>query len=105
MWNLQEAIQLIRYIQPLVYKTGYHCCLGGGILNKGLSDNDLDLYFLPLESGTNEPEPDRLRLIQELDRLGDCIKNDDYSDAESFYAVKSIYTYGPNAKRIDAFIG
>lgn len=105
MWHLQEALQLIRNIQPNVRKFGYHICLGGSILNKGMSDNDLDLYFIPLEPDSDEPESNRLLLTDYLFTIfGAPEINEDYSDEESVYSLKSIYAYGPNGKRIDAFI-
>ena len=39
---------LIRSLQPQMRQFGYHLCLGGGVLNNGWSEKDLDLYFLPL---------------------------------------------------------
>ena len=50
-WTLDAALDLIRGLQPKTPDCGYHLCLGGGVLNNGRSDKDLDLYFLPLGSG------------------------------------------------------
>ncbi len=47
-WTLEEALLLIRKVQPECKKFGYHLCLGGGVLNNGHSKKDLDLYFLPM---------------------------------------------------------
>lgn len=49
-WTLEDALPLIRGIQPHTRSYGYHLALGGGVLNNGKSGKDLDLYFLPLES-------------------------------------------------------
>lgn len=47
-WTLEEALRLVRGLQPEAKKFGFHVCLGGGVLNTGLSHKDVDLYFLPL---------------------------------------------------------
>ena len=49
-WTFDDALPLIRAVQPVVKRFGYHVCLGGGVLNKGVSDHDLDLYFLPMNN-------------------------------------------------------
>ena len=48
MIGLDTGLMIARDIQPNVRKLGYHVALGGGVLNKGMSEKDLDLYFLPL---------------------------------------------------------
>ena len=58
-WTLKDALDLIRGLQPESRKFGYHLCLGGGVLNKGESKKDLDLYFLPM-GGPNEARPTAL---------------------------------------------
>ena len=50
MWTFNNALPYISELQPRVKKCGYHLCLGGGVLNKGKSNKDLDLYFLPLDN-------------------------------------------------------
>jgi hypothetical protein len=47
-WYLADALLMIRQLQALVWPMGYHVALGGGVLNHGYSDKDLDLYVLPL---------------------------------------------------------
>lgn len=51
-WTLDEGLNLIRALQPKTREFGYHLCLGGGVMNKGISEKDLDLYFLPLDNPT-----------------------------------------------------
>lgn len=50
MWNLDDSLSLVRALQSTVKQFGYHVALGGGVLNKGTSDKDVDLYFLPLDN-------------------------------------------------------
>lgn len=47
-WTMRTALQLIRKLQPVTRDFNLHLCLGGGVLNKGRSEKDLDLFFLPL---------------------------------------------------------
>lgn len=46
-WSLGAALELIRAIQPELHARKYHVALGGGVLNKGVSYKDLDLYMFP----------------------------------------------------------
>ena len=46
-WTLDDALELIRALQPDSKRYNYHICLGGGVLNRGRAEKDLDLYFLP----------------------------------------------------------
>jgi hypothetical protein len=48
-WVLDEGLALIRAIQTDTRNYGYHIALGGGVLNKGRSSKDIDLFFLPME--------------------------------------------------------
>ncbi len=46
-WSMDEALGLIRRIQPDCMENGYYLALGGGVLNKGYSDKNLDLVAMP----------------------------------------------------------
>jgi hypothetical protein len=59
-WTLEQGLELIRLLQPETRKFNYHLTLGGGVLNTGASDKDLDLFFLPLDNHRDNPEPDKL---------------------------------------------
>lgn len=48
MWSFEEAFMAIIALQGGTRDFGYHLALGGGVLNNGFSNKDLDLYFLPL---------------------------------------------------------
>lgn len=56
IWTLEDGLDIIRAIQPDTRKFGYHLCLGGGVLNKGSSHKDLDLYFLPMGGPKSNPD-------------------------------------------------
>lgn len=48
IWALADALKLIRETQATARSFGFHICLGGGVLNRGTSEKDVDLYLLPL---------------------------------------------------------
>lgn len=55
-WTLEDSLKIIRAVQPETRRFGFHLCLGGGVLNYGESNKDLDLYFLPMDNG-EAPDP------------------------------------------------
>lgn len=59
-WTFKDAQTLIKGLQASVKPFGYHVCLGGSVLNDGSSRKDLDLFFLPLDSGKPESSPEKL---------------------------------------------
>lgn len=108
IWNLQLALEHIRLMQPQLRAMGWHVCLGGGVLNVGFSDNDLDLYFIPLESDDDEPSGNIGELEEYLlTRWGAASVNSDYDSKESSYRKKLIFglTLGKKIpRRVDVFI-
>ena len=64
-WTLGEAVGLVRALQPLIRKFNYHLTLGGGVLNNGYSNKDLDLYFLPMEKGQESSKAGLLAFLAE----------------------------------------
>ena len=49
MWTLEQGVLLVCTIQQESRQFGYHVCLGGGVINAGYSDKDVDIYMLPLD--------------------------------------------------------
>lgn len=47
MIKIDQALLLIRKLQPVVMEAGYYLALAGGVLNNGRSPNDLDLVAVP----------------------------------------------------------
>ena len=67
MWTLDEGISLVRGLQDGTRKFGYHLCIGGGVVNKGRSNKDVDLFFLPLDNDKDKPNPDGiLKWLEEM---------------------------------------
>lgn len=48
VWTLAEGLDLVRILQPKLRALDYHVVIGGGVINKGVSTKDLDLYLLPV---------------------------------------------------------
>jgi hypothetical protein len=46
-WDLVTAIYFIRELQPWAYKNGFNLHLGGGVLDRGWSTNDVDILAMP----------------------------------------------------------
>jgi hypothetical protein len=101
MWTLDEALEVIRALQPITRDYSYHLALGGGVLNKGTSDKDLDLYFLPLDNGSETKPNELAAYLDEIWGVGEPIGGEGYQDMEGI--IKRKYKYGRDA-RIDAFI-
>lgn len=62
-WTLDQALTLIRQLQPTAFEAGYHLNLGGGVLNHGKSNNDLDILAMP---GSFEIETNIKKLVDTL---------------------------------------
>lgn len=106
-WTIEEGLTLIRGLQPQAKAYGYHIALGGGVLNKGTSEKDLDLYFLPLDNkdlATNEIG--LIGFLQEIWGMGTSLG--DYGRVNPFEVVPADDAFGrvirQNQDHIDEFI-
>jgi hypothetical protein len=98
VWTLQEGLALVRVLQPVARSFGYHVAIGGGTVNRGYSKKDLDLYFLPLESGPTEAEG----LVAWLQGYFVDAHPKFIGYGHSMFAYK--LTFNEGHKRIDVFI-
>lgn len=115
MWTLEDALNVITMLQEEVRQFGYHIALGGGVLNNGTSDKDLDLYFLPLCDNKTPVEPDELIAFLEchfdeatqIRGSGEQYGEDEFSPYHSKVKFVWVDDEGGELKfrRIDAFIG
>lgn len=103
MWTYAEGQAEVLRVQMAVRAFGYHVAMGGGVLNKGQSSKDLDLYFLPLDNGTQTPNANDLRSFLET-RWGQSTPiNDPAYGLSPHYRLK--LKFMPTAlKRIDVFV-
>lgn len=98
MWTLDEALTLIRQIQPNLHVSRWHVALGGGVLNKGQSQKDLDLYFLPFDANVTMITPYLVAMWGTAYPLSK--QEDEYPENLHFYSMKFFH----GGKRIDVFI-
>jgi hypothetical protein len=69
MWTLEDGLRVVRALQPLTREYNYHLTLGGGVLNKGQSQKDLDLFFLPMMGFSETATRDADGMLAYLKRL------------------------------------
>lgn len=107
MWNFKEVqLDVIARLQKESRAFGYHLCLGGGVLNSGKSDKDLDLYYLPL----NNDKPRNTKglihsLLKYYDNPEPIGKDHEYpSNGVPYIAKIKFWTRHNPTKRIDVFI-
>lgn len=109
MWTLEDALDVIKILQPKLREINYHVTLGGGVLNNGSSPNDLDLYFLPLEDESNHPDdrkhPQYQSVMETLHHQFGITGNymEDYENLRTSYKVKLTY-HLKSGRKVDAFI-
>jgi hypothetical protein len=51
---LADAQLLVRDLQAVCWPLNFHVTLGGGVLNHGYSDKDIDIYILPFYAQTGQ---------------------------------------------------
>lgn len=107
VWTIEVALGLIRALQPECRAYGYHLALGGGVLNKGESEKDLDLYFLPMNpfnADETDASSDPEGLIAYLEKLwGPSTPiTGDYGDKTCY--KKAVKFIRGKVERIDVFV-
>lgn len=66
-WTINDAVDMVKELRPLIKDLGYFVTIGGGVLERGSSQNDLDLFLLPLRSDKIEKNPAGVvELLQKL---------------------------------------
>lgn len=107
MWTLDDGLATVRAVQTTTRHFHYHLAIGGGVVNRGESKKDLDLYFLPLDDGNRRVPADLLKHLEGLWGKSEPIGDPDYgggaeTKVASAYAFKVKFQVG--GRRIDAFI-
>lgn len=98
MWTLDEAIAVARIIEAHIIPAGYHCALGGGVLHKGTSDKDLDIFIYPHNGRSLNPALVRLKL-----QLAGCKLMHKHGLSANSKDTKVIELWEYKGKRIDFF--
>lgn len=103
VWTLETALAVVRKLQPLTRLYGYHLCMGGGVLNRGESNKDLDLYLLPLDDqGTVDYDGMLMEMETEFGPSADISVDPEYlAGMESPCHAKR--KFANDGKRVDAF--
>lgn len=108
MWTLEQGLKVVRALQPHTRQFGYHLTIGGGVVNNGESEKDLDLYFLPM-GGFNkrlESKPDdMLAFLEQLWGKAETIRKEYEDDDDKEMLYKHAVKFSRKDKqRIDCFI-
>lgn len=82
IWTLESALIYIRALQPKAMEAGWCILLAGGVLNNGISKNDLDLLAYP-KTRTSK----RAHLLALLPSQGEWSRVEGVSDVFA-YAVE-----------------
>lgn len=51
-WTLEEGIALARRLEPIAIELNSHIALGGGVLHRGSSEKDVDIFVYPRDKST-----------------------------------------------------
>lgn len=102
-WTLEQALGLIRELQPVMRDLHYHITLGGGVLNTGQSEKDLDLFFHPLNGYEKDSHTVLLSLMSMLGPYRAIRDSPDYGHTALFWYEEAVM-FDYLGKRIDAFI-
>lgn len=102
MWTLEEGVELVRSVQKYCHKNAYHVALGGGVVNKGYSEKDVDIYFLPMTNKhPDDAAADKIKSLLEL-LWGASLPLSENYPGDDNYRHKIKFTF--EGRRIDAFI-
>lgn len=95
MWTLEEAVELVRSLEPAAIKHGYHLALGGSVLMAGQSDKDLDLFLYPHKT-TESDYPEAV-----ITKMGICVIG--ARPHEVYGDDKLVFECRIRVKRVDVF--
>lgn len=101
LWYFGEAQMLIRDLQAVMWPANWHVALGGGVLNHGYSNDDLDLYILPLNKRA-KIEDATIALSTLLKYEQEISGNPRYKNMAPAVANADIYSH--ENRRVDVFI-
>jgi hypothetical protein len=104
IWGLDEALELVRSMQSALRPLGYHVALAGGVLNKGFSQKDLDLVFLPL---TNDVAPPVEPLFNHLLTIFEPPYDNEWPishEPNPYSCYRKQYQMTHQGRRVDLFV-
>ncbi len=62
-WTLEEALALVRRLEPMLSAAGWHSGLTGSVLMRGSSAKDVDLIVYPRDSRAASADPESARAV------------------------------------------
>lgn len=101
VWYFGEAQTLIRELQGVMWPVQWHVAIGGGVLNHGYSNDDLDLYILPLNKHAKSEDATKA-LGSVLVYTRAISGNPRYLSMAPAIESADVYTY--EGKRVDVFV-
>ena len=110
MWSLEQGLSVVRALQKHSRLFEYHVAIGGGVINNGKSDKDLDIYFLPmggLPGNKRQHDPDGvLKFLEGIWGKSEPLSHGKEYGNDGFYkhAVKFYRRTQSSEQRIDCFI-
>lgn len=97
-WTLVEGIELCRKMEVYLEAThGCHVSLGGGVLMKGRSDKDVDIFIYPHNA---KRRLKKNKILKSLETIGfKTIKRIDFQGYDKKYVYHTEY----DGRRVDLF--
>jgi hypothetical protein len=70
-WELtdEDALEFVRHVESALSLKGWHCALGGSVLQSGRSSKDLDLIVYPRKRRSDRPSKWKLRRLYQAFKL------------------------------------
>lgn len=99
MWTLESGIEVCRVVEALLDPAGFHCALGGGVMKKGSSQKDLDIFVYPHKSNG-------CSFLEEVEKILSPVMDAPLGkrDHSSYGDDKTVYSANKEGKRIDFFL-
>lgn len=100
LWTLEQGLELARNLESLAIECGFHVAIGGGVMLRGESMKDLDLFFYPHRKISAKPVLAVLIFklkqfgFKGIKAIGTSVTLDDQKDVRFSYL---------NDKRVDLF--
>lgn len=100
-----DGVVLAQALEPGVREVGYHTLLGGGVLHRGYSEKDIDLWFLPLTDNINAKAEVVIKVIEEKLKVKlEPLFNPAYVVPNKYPSNLSAWQANLGGMRIDIFI-
>ena len=99
MWTLEQGIEACRAFESSLEKNNYHCAIGGGVMKRGHSDKDLDVFIYPHRTTERPPHEDIMSMLTTIHAVSEWEKK----DHEAYGDGKDVYSTQYQGKRIDFF--